>query len=98
MNPLANRLSRIEARWKPKGAVLVVEYWDSDDDPKLAQAEQQAGEQGGYVVVIQKFCPRPQVPQSITCSSGYPYFQLLRGGNLEEHIADAEREASNRGE
>jgi hypothetical protein len=64
MNPLANRLSRIEARWKPKGGVLVVEYWDSDDDPKLAKAEQQAREQGGYVVVIQKFSPRrPEVMQ-----------------------------------
>lgn len=35
---------------------------------------------------------------SITCSSGYPNFDPREGGNPEEQIAAAEREASNRGE
>jgi hypothetical protein len=58
MSAVVNRLSWLEAKRKPKGGVLVVEYWDSDDGPKVAQAEQQAREHGGYVVVIQKFSPR----------------------------------------
>jgi hypothetical protein len=42
---------------------VAVEYWDSADDPKVALAEQRAREQGGYVVIIQKFCPRVEALQ-----------------------------------
>ena len=62
MSGIGNRVSRLEARRKPNGGVIVVEYWDSADDPKVAQAEHQAREQGGQVIIIQKFCPRrPEV-------------------------------------